>query len=246
MRSTLFRILIAGLFASFFSTVEAQSPPKLQITHLTGDFYVYTTYQEIDGNPFPANGLFLLTNAGAVMIDTPWDSTQFDALLDSITIGYQRRVTMCISTHFHNDRTGGLSYYKSKGIRTYTSRMTDSLSQMHHEPRAEYVFTKDTVFKVGQYTFQTFYGGPGHSPDNIVIWFGAEKILYGGCLIKSMDAGTLGNMSDANVQAWPQTIKKIRKKFGKPRFIIPGHQSWNNTAALEHTLELLKEEATKQ
>ena len=38
---------------------------------------------------------------------------------------------------------------------------------------------------MGQHAFQTYYGGQGHTPDNIVIWFDKEKILYGGCLVKS-------------------------------------------------------------
>ncbi len=99
---------------------------------------------------------------------------------------------------------------------------------------------RDSHFVVGQHAFRTFYAGAGHSPDNIVIWFAKERILYGGCLIKSVEASTLGNMSDTNVNQWTTTIKKIQKEFPDPLFVIPGHQDWTNKASLVHTLELIQ------
>ena len=93
---------------------------------------------------------------------------------------------------------------------------------------------------MGQYSFQTYYAGAGHTPDNIVIWFPKNKILYGGCLVKSTDAVDLGNLSDADPKQWPSTIKKIKKKFGKPNYVIPGHQDWSDNTSLDHTLKLLR------
>ncbi|WP_284653321.1 BlaB/IND/MUS family subclass B1 metallo-beta-lactamase [Flavobacterium terrisoli] len=212
--------------------------PKLEITHLTGDFYVYTTYKLYNGTPFPANGLYLVTNEGVVMIDTPWDETQFQPLLDSIQKKHHQKVKLCIATHSHGDRTGGLEYYKSKGIKTYTTKQTDAICRATGEKRAEFLLEKDTEFTLGQYTFETYYAGEGHTPDNIVVWFGKDKVLYGGCLVKSTDAGDLGNMANANVKAWPTTIKNIQRKY-KPNYVIPGHQSWKSKKSLQHTLQLL-------
>ena len=55
-------------------------------TTLTGDFYIYTTYNTYQGNRIPANGMYLVTGAGVVLFDTPWDNTQFQPLLDSIQL----------------------------------------------------------------------------------------------------------------------------------------------------------------
>ncbi|TAE56989.1 MAG: BlaB/IND/MUS family subclass B1 metallo-beta-lactamase [Bacteroidetes bacterium] len=222
--------------------LSAQTPHKaLEITHLTGDMYVYTTYQTYQNTPFPANGLYVLTDSGAVMLDTPWDSTQFQPLLDSIRLRHGQQVRLCIATHSHEDRTGGLAYYAAQGIPTYTSRQTDSICQERGAKRAEFLFENDTLFRVGQYTFQAYYGGAGHTPDNIVVWIAQEKLLYGGCLIKSTEATGLGNLADADVAAWPQTLKRIRKRFGKARYVIPGHQGWENRKSPEHTMDLLKQ-----
>lgn len=75
--------------------------------------------------------------------------------------------------------------------------------------------TKDTAFHVGQYSFEIYYPGPGHTKDNIVIWFEKEKILYGGCLIKGADAEDFGYLGDGNVTEYASTLKKVWKKYRK-------------------------------
>lgn len=215
--------------------------PKLVIRHLTGDFYVFTTYQEYNKALVPSNGMYLVTTDGVVMIDAPWDATQFQPLLDSILRKHSKKVVLSIATHFHSDRTGGFDFLKSKGVKTYSSYRTDEWSKKRNEQRAEFLFSKDTVFTVGNHSFQSFYGGAGHSEDNIVIWFGREKILYGGCLVKSTEATTLGNLGDANLAAWPVTINTILSRFGTPRYVIPGHDGWTDNTSLQHTLNLLEQ-----
>lgn len=231
--------IIAALF--FFTGLFAQTNNNLKITHLTGDFYIFTTYNLYKGNPVPANGMYLVTNAGVVMIDTPWDTTQFQPLLDSIQFRHNKKVLLCIATHFHEDRTNGLEYYKQQGIQTYTTRQTDELSKKTGKKRAEFLMDKDTVFTAGQYSFQTYYPGRGHAPDNIVIWFKKEKVLYGGCLVKSTVDDSLGNLGDASVEDYATTIKNVQRKCRHPKFVIPGHNDWSSTASLEHTFKMAKQ-----
>jgi metallo-beta-lactamase class B len=231
-------ILLFFLFSSV-GTFSQASGSRLTISHLKGDFYIYTTYGTFKGDPVPSNSMYMVTSKGVVLFDTPWDSTQFQPLLDSIRIRHHQNVILCISTHFHDDRTAGLEFYKQKGIKTFTTERTDEFSKMKNGKRAEFLIFQDTLFTVGQHRFQTYYGGQGHSPDNIVIWFDKEKILYGGCLVKSTEAEDLGNLSDANVKAWALTIKKIQQKFGDPIYIIPGHLDWQSNESLTHTLMLI-------
>lgn len=99
---------------------------------------------------------------------------------------------------------------------------------------------EDTSFNIGGIKMRVYFAGEGHTPDNIVVWFPQTKVLYGGCLIKSTEATSIGNIADANLKAYPTTLKKLQKEFPNPRYIIPGHQSWENKKSIEHTLELLK------
>jgi metallo-beta-lactamase class B len=225
----------------FITNILAQTPePSLKITHLTGDFYIFNTYNYYKGNKIGANGMYLLTNAGAVLVDSPWDTTQFQPLLDSIKVRHNKKVVMCIASHFHEDRTGGLEYFRQQGIKTYTTKKTDTLSLKRGRKRAEFLIEQDTAITVGQYVLQTYYPGHGHTPDNIVIWFEKEKVLYGGCLIKSTDDNSLGNLADASVKDYANTLRNVQEKFKKPKFIIPGHNGWSSTKSLKHSLKMAK------
>lgn len=130
MRAT----LIFALCIITYTTIYAQAVnQKLKISHLTGNFYIYTTYSMYEGSPVPANGMYLVTDKGVVLFDTPWDTTQFQPLLDSIKIKHGKNVELCIATHWHSDRTEGLEYYRQKGIKTYTTTLTDSLSKLNNK-----------------------------------------------------------------------------------------------------------------
>jgi metallo-beta-lactamase class B len=233
---TLTITFIFSLTNIFGQTEEA----KLKISHLTGDFYIYTTYNTYEGSKTPANGMYLLTNNGVVLFDTPWDTTQFQPLLDSIKLKHHKSVTLCVATHWHSDRTEGLKYYRQKGIKTYTTFLTDELSKKNNKKRAEFLMTKDTVFNIAQYSFETYYPGEGHTTDNIIIWFSKEKILYGGCLIKGPDAENLGYLGDANAVEYETTLKKVQKKCSDPQFIILSHSDWNNIHSLKHSIKLAR------
>lgn len=232
--------IIISLF--FLPNIFGQTTDSsLKISHLTGDFYIYTTYNKYEGSQVPANGMYLVTNNGVVMFDTPWDTTQFQPLLDSIKLKHNKSVILCIATHWHSDRTEGLEYYRQQGIKTYTTALTDELSKKNNKKRAEFLMAKDTVFNVGEYSFETYYPGQGHTIDNIVIWFKKEKILYGGCLIKGVDAEDLGYLGDANKTEYASTLKNVQKKCRKPKFIIISHSDWNNINSLKHSLMMAKE-----
>lgn len=224
----------------FFLQCSIFAQTKLNIVHLTGDFYVYTTYNTYEGNQIPANGMYLVTSTGVVMFDTPWDTTQFQPLLDSIQLRHNKKVETCFATHWHSDKTAGLEYYRQQGIKTYTTVLTDALSKKNNKKRAEFLMANDTVFTSGQYTFETYYPGEGHTADNIVIWFRKEKILYGGCLIKGADDENLGYLGDANVAAYAATLKNVQKKCRKPKFIIIAHSNWKNKRSLKHSIRLAK------
>lgn len=221
-------------------TLAAQDKVKLRIQHLADSFYVYTTYKDLNGFSFPSNSMYLLTHKGVVLFDTPWDTSQFQPLLDSISNRHHLEVVLLVATHYHDDRTAGIEYYRSKGIKTYSSKLTYDLCKEHHEQQAEFYFVNDTAFSIGGHRFETFYAGEGHTKDNIVVWFDGNKILYGGCLVKSTENESLGNIADANLKAWTPTIKKIIKKYPRPKYVIPGHFGWVSKNGLKHTLKLLK------
>lgn len=210
----------------------------LRITHLKGDLYLYTTWQPISDSPYPATGMYIVTKKGVVIIDTPWDTTQIKPLNDSIFQKHHQPVVMVLATHHHADRAGGFDIYKRMGIQTWSTQLTYTLCEEYKEPKAAYTFTKDTTFKIGNYPIQTFYPGEGHTKDNIVIWFGKEKVLFGGCFIKSLETQEVGYAKESNLAAWPASIARVKKAFPGARIVIPGHLGGTSPAALDHTSEI--------
>ena len=232
---------VSLLFGLISMALLGQDNRPISIYHLTDNFYVYTTYKNLNGHDFPSNSMYLVTDEGTVMFDTPWDTTQLQPLLDSIWVKHHSKVIMAIATHYHNDRTAGLGFLQQQGIKTYSSRMTYDLCHLNGEQQAGFYFEQDTIFKVGDYLLETYYAGEGHSPDNIVIWFANAKILYGGCLVKSIENNNLGNVVNANIKAWTPTIRKLIRRYSTAHFVVPGHFGWANTKALRHTLRLLRQ-----
>ncbi|WP_316804590.1 PEDO-3 family subclass B1 metallo-beta-lactamase [Pedobacter nototheniae] len=234
--------LLTFLLAIIFTSAFAQNP-KLKIKHITGNLYSYKTYNNYKGTLIDANAVYLVTPKGVVVIDAPWDPTEFQPFLDSIWIKHHQKVVLDIATHSHGDRAGGLAFFKSKGIKTYTSTATDQILKKNKEPRAQFTFSKDTTFTVGNYKINTYYAGAGHTKDNLVIWFGKDKVLFGGCLVKSVESKDLGYIGEADLPAWPKSISKLKQKYPDLKYLVTGHEAWNGKESLDYTLDLLKKKS---
>lgn len=236
MRSVLLLLVISAISGSTYSQ---QTKPAFTISPLADNIYVFTTYGEYNGTPIPSNSIYVVTEKGIVMIDAPWDTTQATPLVDSIEKRHHSKVLLCIATHFHADKNASFDVLKRHGIETWSSVQTYRLSVEKKEKLADHRFSKDTVFRYGSYSFNAYYPGEGHTKDNIVIWIDKAKVLHGGCFIKSMESTNLGNIADANVKEWKTSLQKLQKKFPDHLFVIPGHGSWTDNRAIEHTISLL-------
>ncbi|TSD67414.1 subclass B1 metallo-beta-lactamase [Inquilinus sp. KBS0705] len=233
------RLLLLCLLLS--SVAFAQHGFKIGITPLNKNFYVCTSYGLPDGTTqFPANAVFAVTNAGIVLIDTPWGEDQTKQLIDTLQKRFNQKIALCISTHFHDDRTGGLDVLNKKDVETYASKLTYKLGKSRGEQLPNFTFAADTTFTVDSLEIQTFYPGEGHTRDNIVVWFPKDKILVGGCLIKSLDTKDIGYTLDANVSQWPLSVQKVAEKYKDAKFVIPGHQGWKGgLKQLPYTLKII-------
>jgi metallo-beta-lactamase class B len=86
---------------------------------------------------------------------------------------------------------------------------------------------------------EVYFPGESHSMDNVVVYFHNRKILFGGCMVKSLKSKSPGFTDDANMKEWPKSLEKVLKRFKDARVVIPGHGNWGNTELLTHTIELL-------
>ena len=240
---------IAWLLAAFLCINGAypqESKPVITITPLTGNFYLCQSFLLYGKALVSCNVLYAVTAQGVVLISTPPDEDQTRQLIDSIGRRHHKKIVLAIAPHFHKDGTGGFGVLQQQGIPTWSSLQTLQLCRERKEHPAQFYFVHDTSFTIGGETLQTYYPGEGHAKDNIVVWFGREKILFGGCFVKSTEADDLGYLGDANTAQWPASIVKVIHKFPSPRYIIPGHQGWSDLSSLQHTLDLLREDKKKK
>jgi len=232
------------LLALVAGQAAAQSLPSVKVTPLTKRLYVHTSYRTYQGTPFPANGLIARTRDGIVLVDTGWDvlgdSTNTRQLLDWIDQNLHEPVRFCIVTHYHDDRVAGISLLRKAGVRVISTALTAELAAREGYEKPEGWLPADTTLMVGRLPIRCYFAGEGHTSDNIVVWFPTERVLFGGCLVKSYAAFGLGNIANANLTAWPNTIRQLQRTFPNPRFVVPGHQEWDKTTSLEQTLRLLE------
>lgn len=234
-----------GLMASLMllaPSLSAQEKP-LRIEQINNNIYLFTTYNEYEGITVSANALYLLTDKGAILFDTPWDSTQYQPLLDSIQKRHALSVIGVYATHWHEDRAGGFAYYNRLGIPTYATRLTNKLLRENGKTAATHVIKEGKTYDVGGQKFVFDFFGPGHSLDNVVVWFPEYKILDGGCFIKSSDAKNLGFTGDGNVQEWKPSMARLLAHYPEIDLVIPGHDDWKASEHhIENTIKLLEDD----
>jgi len=232
MRGVLMGLLLkVGLIPVLFAQPIQQA---VRLTQVAPGCYVHTT-----NSPGPANGLVVHTTEGAVLIDTGWNPAQTRQLYRQVRRKLGQPVVLCIITHCHIDRMGGAAWLRRKGVRVISTRLTARRMEAVGYTSAEGILPSDSTFTLGGQTFETYFPGAGHAPDNIVVWLPQPRLLFGGCLIKSLEANALGNLSDANLEAWASSVRRVMVRFNEAQLVVPGHQAWGDSRSLQHTLDLL-------
>lgn len=243
-------ITIFGLIGIVTSIAQSNNKividKDIQLIHLQDSIYIHVTWHHLDNfGRFPSNGLIIIKNGQALMIDTPMDNDKTERLTKYLKDTLSVNLFKLIIGHFHDDCLGGLGYLQSKGIESVANSMTITKCKEIGLPIPSTPFTDSLTFDFNGEQIECRFFGAGHSFDNITVWIPSKKILFGGCLIKSVDSKGLGNLSDAVVIEWDKTIEKIIKKYPEIQTVIPGHGDYGGTELLTHTIGLINKETNK-
>lgn len=240
----IFTLLIS---LSFILDVSAQGEPEkilvsdnIEIHKLSDNAYRHISYFQTESwGKVGANGLIMVKDGKALMIDTPWDNSQTKELTEWVKDSLHATVTTVIPTHWHGDCMGGLAYLQSQNVSSYANQMTIDIAEKENLPLPQHGFKESLTVDFQGLPIECYYPGGGHTVDNIVVWIPSENILFGGCLIKDMKTTNLGNLSDADVEAWPASVQKVIDKFPEAKTVIPGHGVAGSSELMHHTLHLL-------
>lgn len=242
MRKRLIFFLLALVYTF---TAQAQKKEMLKISKdleiipLSDKSFIHVSYVTYPSfGRVACNGLLYIDQNEAVVMDTPPNDEISEQLLDWISQEFPNtKVTTVIINHYHSDCLGGLQAFHDAGAQSYASALTQKLAAQDSAVVPQNTFTKKKKIKVGSQEVICDLPGEAHTRDNIVSWVPDEKILFGGCMVKSVGA-TKGNLADANEQEWAETIGKVKKKYAEAELIIPGHGEAGGIELLDYTMEL--------
>lgn len=212
----------------------------LIIKQLTPNTYQHITFLQTEtfGN-VPCNGMIVINNNKAIVVDTPINDETAYELINWISKDKNAEIIAVVPTHFHNDCLGGLKAFEKSNIPSYANAQTIELAKANEMNIPQNGFNDTMALPVGSMKVILTFFGEGHTRDNIVAYVENDKVLFGGCLVKELNAGK-GYLGDANVDEWSKTVEKIHDYYPNLQWVIPGHGNVGNKELLNFTVQLFK------
>jgi metallo-beta-lactamase class B len=211
----------------------------LELIKISENAYIHISYAVLrDYGRVAANGLLFISNKDAFLFDTPWTDSLTKELVSYMKDKMGIDIKGFVPNHWHSDCMGGLGFLHSKGIASYANQKTIDIARAQNLPVPDHGFNDSLRLFLNDKEIDCYYPGAAHTLDNIVIWIPSEKILFPGCMVKSLNSTDLGNIADGDLDAYPATIDKLINKFHSARIVIPGHGQYGGPALLFHTESL--------
>jgi metallo-beta-lactamase class B len=262
--SYLFILLTVQIFAQSSDMKVIQIDEELSIKEIDANIYLVS-----HSFPWQSNSLVIkFTNGKYLFIDTPYTDEATEKLVRWLAERDSSKMNItAINTHFHNDRLGGNGFLTKIGSTIYGSDLTVKLLKerglgngtldMYKDPSLKkyydylqnakltppnkiFALKNGLVLTFDNSTFEVYYPGPGHTPDNVVVYYPEKKILFGGCIVKSMAANSKGFIGDADLSNWYSSLNKISYKYPDAVIVIPGHGEIGGQELITNTMELVK------
>lgn len=225
------------------------SLPAPSLEKIADGVWIHKSYRNIDPwGPILSQGMVVDTGDGVMLVDTAWTDDETAELLDLIRSELGYGPDIAIITHAHDDKMGGMAALARAGIGGSAHPFTNE-----DAPARGLRPTRFTILDHGDYDsllgvsedgtdregpVKVFYPGPGHTRDNIVVYYAPAKILFGGCLIRPGDADNLGNTADGDVEHWADAVRAVAAKFPDAEIVIPSHGPMGGRGLLNHTIAL--------
>jgi glyoxylase-like metal-dependent hydrolase (beta-lactamase superfamily II) len=214
---------------------------RLEVRELRPGIWIHTSWQWLDGTRIPSNGLVVRDGANLVLVDTAWGDEATAELLAFLDAEFGWPVTLVIVTHFHHDRLGGAQQLVARGIRFVAHQRTLELAPSVGLPLPESLGDLAPGEAVTLGGLEVFHPGPAHTRDNVIVYVAAEKVLFGGCAVRTPEMPGRGNVADADVAAWSASIRRVQERYPHVEVVVPGHGGEGDAALLEHTIQTFED-----
>ena len=209
----------------------------LQVKPLQQGVYQHISWIELsNGTSFPCNGMIYEVGEEVVVFDSPVTDQATEDLIRWIE-ERGKKIKGLVVNHFHEDCTKGLDQFVSRNVPVYMNLRTEAMLNQAAPKQGYQLFDLEQTLQLGPRKVINRYFGPAHTTDNIVSYLPAEKVLFGGCQVKSYGASK-GNLSDADTLVWPKNVQAIQAAYPRVQLIIPGHGDPGGIPLLEYTQKL--------
>ena len=219
----------------------------IRLIHLKDSVFIHESYFNFpNAGRYPSNGLIIIKNGKAVMVDTPNNNQQTKTLVEFLRDSLKASTELAIPCHYHSDNLGGLEYLHSLQINSVANKMTCKICEERNIVVPKIGFYKDTTINFYGLNIELAFKGGAHSVDNIVVWLPESRILFGGCMVKHIQSRNPGNITEADLDAWVPAVSKVKKSYINAEYIIPGHGLHGGPELLDHTIQLISEFNNRQ
>lgn len=228
---------------------ETVAVPAPSLERIGEGVWVHKSYENLAKvGPFLSQGLVVDTGEGVLLVDTAWNNDDTEILLTLIRNTVGEMPELAIVTHAHNDKMGGVGALIDAKIAVRAHPLTnqDAPGRGLRPAPMTILGSKDFDTLFGESDgasevagpVQIFYPGPGHTRDNIVVYYAPARVLFGGCLVRPANARDLGNTADADIANWADAVRAVAARFPDAEIIIPSHGAAGGRELLDHTIAL--------
>lgn len=240
MKRVYLLLLFLALGSASYSQDLIRITADLELIRISDNAYIHVSWSDLpDYGRVGANGLVFISGSRAFLFDTPWNDSLTCILVSYLEGQMQLKIEGFIPNHWHEDCMGGLGCIKGHGIKSYANQLTVDIARSKGLPVPDEGFTDSLTLRLGDKVIYCCFPGAAHTMDNVVVWVPSEKILFPGCICKSLDSSNPGNTADGDTSAYLETVDYIIDKFSNADVVIPGHGNFGGPELLTHTRALV-------
>lgn len=222
------------------STLSKNYPIALQ--KIAEGVWVHTSNYIVPGRkPIPSNGLIVEDGDSLIMIDTAWGEKATESLLEKVKLEIGKPVEKLVITHHHLDKLAGVDFMEFQGVKVFTHPLTpiNAVKAGYPVPNTSVASLKEPRSRTKVGPVEIAYPGAAHAEENLVVYIPSHKILYGGCAIKGAEANSMGNLTHADIKAWPATLNWVKATYPETQTIVPGHGKGSDMRLIDKTLGMI-------
>jgi peptidoglycan/xylan/chitin deacetylase (PgdA/CDA1 family) len=215
---------------------------SVSLTRLADGLWLHTSTRELEGvGSFPSHGLLVEHEGGGLLIDSAWGQAATMELLAQIDRELGQRPRAAIVTDFHDDRAGGVAQLEAAGIEVWSSPGIIERLISASQPAPVHVLEQPRWSGTfADVALEVWFPGAGHSPENLVVWLPDQRVLFGGCLLRAYESRGLGNLEDADLDAWAPTLRAVRERYTNAQMVVPSHGNAGGPEILDHSVALVE------